>query len=683
MQKGSRRVFYSITVLTALVAVPLATLIAISTWVWFKLPDLDDLTDYQLSIPMAVYTADGFLIGKVGEERHSVVRIEDVPVMLKQAILAAEDERFYEHMGVNLDGFLRMIQADPFAHGHKQGTSTITMQVSRYLCFMHPKENISPMRHHLEHLLLAFKIERHFSKDHIFEIYVNQTHFRRNVRGFDAAARVYFGKPLGEISLGEASMLAGLPKGLSSVDPFADLAEAKERQDHVLESMQKAGFIDEMTYRETLEEPLRVSSTGSTCDCTPEELKPTYAFRPSHGEYVVEMARQMVVERFGEQAVQKGIKVITTITRADQKAAYAALRQNVMRHARRYDYRGPERYLDLPDGELDKEVIDDALDRALDSNKRLRDYGDLLLAVVVDVQPSEREVTVYRNGAFLKIKGDGINFALSALKPHTPQSRQLRRGALVYIRYCPNRKGWGVTQVPEVDAALVSIDSRTGAVRALVGGFDFNRSEFNNVTQVRKCVSEVDCLVSPWEVAAAYARYANGGYHVDPFIVREIQDAGGNTLIRFDPPTAGEGARRAIDAHVASLVNAMHQENAQHGENSRPPILNRSDIASKSRTAFDHSSFWFCGYNPEIVAVAWIGFSGPNIPNATQQGGETEDRTAAYPIWHGYMQAVLANAPDIPFPRPEDLPGDGARPSVLADSGDSGFLPTRRRGSVQ
>jgi penicillin-binding protein 1A len=678
MKKASHWTFYLIVVLTTLVVAPLVALIAVSIWTWFKLPDLDSLTDYKLSIPMTVYTADGFILEKIGEKRHAAVKIEDVPIALKQAILAAEDERFYQHMGINQNEFLRMIRADPFAHGHKQGTSTITMQVARYLCSSLPKKDLSSMRHHLYVILLALKIELHFSKDQIFEIYVNQTHFGRNAHGFDTAARIFFDKPLSEISFAEATMVAGLPRGLSGLDPVSDMRQAKERQNHVLKRMRNVGFIDEMTYQKALVEPLQMVSRGTMCEDSP----PNDPADELNADYVVEMARQIVVEQYGEQAVQEGIKVITTITRADQRAAYVALRQSVMRHGRRYDYRGPERYLDLPDGELDREKIDDVLARALDSNSRLRDYGDLLLAVLVDVQPNEREITVYRDGTFLKIAGEGLTFALPMLKSSAPQSRQLRRGALVYIRYCPIRKGWGVTQIPDVDAALVSIDSRTGAVRALVGGFDFNYNQFNNVISTRQCESQIGCLTPPWEVAATYARYANGGYHIKPFIVREIQDADGNTLARFDPPTAGEGARRVIDARIASAVNLMHQDGVQRGESTRPPILNRTDIASKTGTAIDHSSFWFCGYNPGIVAVAWIGFSGPI---SMQRGGEAVDRTAAYPIWHGYMQNVLANVPNIPFSRPENLSGgDSARPSALADSGDySGLLPARRRGSVQ
>ena len=656
-----------------LAVVPLVALVTASVWLWFKLPDLDGLTDYQLSFPLKVYTADGFLINKVGDERHAVVRIEDVPVVLKQAILAAEDRHFYKHMGIDPGGLSRMIQTDPFVYGHRPGTTTITMQVARYLCAAHEKKNLSPMMHHLYHVLLALKIEQHFSKAQIFEIYINQMRLGRNAQGFDAAARVYFNKTLDEISFGEAVLLAGLPRGLFGQDPISDLAEAKKRQRYVLERMLNDGCIDEMTYRKTLREPLQVVFEHDECECADDRHD---AIQAGH---VTEMARQFVVGRYGEEAIREGLRAITTITRADQKVAYEALRQSVKQHGRRYDYRGPEKYIGLPDGALDEKRLDEALAMALDSDKRLRDYGGLLLAVVVDVLPHEREITVYRNGAFLKITGKGLNFAVPLLKANAPKSRQLRRGALVYIRYCPEREEWKLTQVPEVDAALVSIDSRTGAVRALIGGFDFEQNQSNNVIQTRECESQSNCPGSPWEVATAYARYANGGYRIDPFVVREIQDIDGNTLAHFDPPAAGEGAPRVIDARVAAIGNSIHHKNAQGGVDIRSSLLNRKDIASVTGSTIDNSGFWFCGYNPEIVAVAWIGFPEPiNM----QQGGESMDRTAAFPIWLGYMRVALANAPEIPFLRSEDLPGDGFHHGVLPVSDHSGFLPARR-GSVQ
>ncbi len=670
MQKVSRRISYLIAILTILAVVPLVILAAASTWIWFKLPDLDSLTDYQLSMPMEVYTSDGFLISKVGEERRAAIRVEDVPIVLKQAILAAEDKHFFKHRGITLDGLSRMIQSDPVVYGHRPGTASITMQVGRYFCFGHKNVHLSPMMHRLYHILLALKIERRFNKVEIFEAYVNQIYLGRNARGFDAAARAYFNKPLSEISFGEATMLAGLPKGRFTPNKITTLAEAKRGQRYVLDRMLDGDCIDEATYQKTLEEPLQMVLDYDKCECPDEDHHSIQA------DHITEMVRQFVVEWYGKEAIREGLKVFTTINHDDQNTAYEALRLSVKHHSRRYDYRGPERYIALPDGELDKTTIDDALARALDSDRRLRDYGGLLLAVVVDVLPRDRKVIVYRDGVFLNITGKGLNFAAHLLKATAPKSRQLRRGALVYVRYCSENKIWKLSQVPEVDAALVSIDSRTGAVRALVGGFDFNRDRFNNVTQTRECESEsqFDCPGSPWELAMAYARYANGGYQVQPFLVREIQDADGNTLARFDPQIAGENARRVIDARVAAIGNLIHHKNAQGSVDLRSPILSRKDIASVTGSAADHRSFWFCGYNPEVVTVSWIGF--PQPVAKLQQGGERMDRTAAFPIWLRYMRVALADAPETPLFRSEDL--DSVSPKALPVSDHSGLLPARR-----
>jgi penicillin-binding protein 1A len=724
----------------------LVALISVSLWIWFTLPDLDALTDYRPRLPLRVYTADGFLIREIGEERRAIVKIENVPETLKQALLAAEDFHFYEHIGIDLTGLLRAALANLRSGRSVQGASTITMQVARN--FFLKRDKTATRK--LTEILLSLKIEHNLSKDQILELYINQIFLGQRAYGFEAAARIYFGKPLGELSLAETAMLAGLPKGPSILNPIANPKGAKRRQGYVLKRMRDVGFIDEVIYQVALAEPVQ---TGSA-------VRDPAVLRPVHAEYVAEMARLSAVGQFGEQATQRGMKVITTITRAEQEAAYEALRQGVMDYDRRHGYRGPEKVIPLPDGTLDAENagrIDNELTRGRDADEqRFSDYGDLLLAVVIDASPEE--VTVYRYGEFIKIAGNGLSFASPMLQASAPQSQRVRRGAVVRIRKGGGSKGWELTQVPEVDAALVSIDSGTGAVRALVGGFDFNRSQFNNVTMAKRqpgssfkpfvysasfekgyspgtlledkplfypagvagrtawepsnydrkfdgMMTMRDALArsknipairvlenitpayvqehlgkfgfdavnhppyltmalgagaaSPWEMAAAYAVFANSGYRVNPFVVREIRDVNDNTLARFDPQPAGEGAPRAIDARNAWIMNSMLQDVVRRGTGSRARALNRKDIAGKTGTTNDYSDAWFCGYTPAVVAVTWIGFPKPRSMGSGETGGRM-----ALPMWLNYMQTALTNVPETFLPRPSGIS------SSLAGEGD-------------
>ncbi|MDR2014382.1 MAG: PBP1A family penicillin-binding protein [Azoarcus sp.] len=735
----------SLAGLVAVAVVGFATLMSVSFWIWPKLPDLDALTDYRPRVPLRVYTADGFLIREIGEERRAVVKIENVPVALKQALLAAEDFHFYEHIGIDLTGLLRATLTNLRSGRSRQGASTITMQVARNFFLTRDRK----MSRKLYEILLSFKIEHNLGKDQILELYINQIFLGQRAYGFEVAARTYFGKSLGELSLAEIAMLAGLPQGPAILNPIVNPTGAKRRQSYVLKRMRDVNFIDEAAYQAALAEPLKTASGSAARDPT--------VLSPVHAEYVAEMARLIAVGQFGEPTTQRGMKVITTITRAEQEAAYDALRQGVMDYDRRHGYRGPEKYITLPEGDLDGERIDNELAKARENDEqKFTDYGDLLLAVVIDASP--KEVTVYRNGELIKIAGNGLSFASPMLQANAPQSRRVRRGALVRVRNGGGTKGWELAQVPEVDAALVSIDSRTGAVRALVGGFDFNRNQFNNVTMAKRqpgsgfkpfiysasleqgyapgtliadeplyyaagvtgraawepnnydrkfagMMTVRDALArsknipvirvleditpayaqryianfgfdaanhppyltmalgagaaSPWEMAAAYAVFANSGYRINPFVVKEIRDVNDKTLAHFDSQVAGEDAPRVLDARNAWIMDSMLQDVVRRGTGSRARALNRRDIAGKTGTTNDYGDAWFCGYTPAVVAVTWIGFPTPRNMGSGETGG-----TAALPMWINYMRAALANVPETFLPRPPGIS------SALAGEGD-------------
>jgi penicillin-binding protein 1A len=418
-----------------------------------QLPSLEVLTAYQPKIPLRIYSAEGVLIGEFGEERRSFVSIAEVPQQLKNAIIAAEDERFYEHPGIDYVGVLRAAWANLVAGGRRQGASTITMQVARNF-FLSSEKTLTRK---LYEALLAFKIEHSLSKEQILELYVNQIYLGQRAYGFAAASQAYYGKALGQLSLAEISMLAGLPKA-PSMNPVSNPQRAKQRQHYVLRRMTELGYIDATQYEDARSAPLR----------TRREVT-EYSV---HAEYAAEMVRQALAEHYPEDVYTRGFRVYTTLRKADQEAAYLALRAGVLEYDRRAGYRGPEGYVELP-ASPDDDDIEDALSDHPDSD-------DLLAAVVLAYDGKQLEAGL-RSGERITIQGAGLQFAARALDPKAAPQRRIRKGAIVRVQR--EGKGWHIGQLPEVEAAFIALDPQDGAIRALVGGFDFNRNKFNHVTQ--------------------------------------------------------------------------------------------------------------------------------------------------------------------------------------------------------
>ena len=322
----------------------IALVLVALTLIYPNLPSLDILTDYRPKIPLRVYTADGYLIGEFGEERRSFLRIQDTPEILKQAILAAEDERFYQHGGIDALGVLRAAASNIIGGGKKQGASTITQQVAKNF-FLSSEKTYARK---LYEALLSFKIESNLSKDQIFELYINQIYLGQRAYGFGAAAQIYFGKPVKDISVAEAAMLAGLPKAPSAFNPVVNPKRASLRQQYVLRRMYELGFIDGTQHEEALKQALIVRRETND-----------YAVRAEHA---AEMARQMAAERFPEDVYTRGLKVYTTLLKNDQEAAVASLRKGVIDYDRRHGYRGAEAHVDMGGIKSDN---DEALDELL------------------------------------------------------------------------------------------------------------------------------------------------------------------------------------------------------------------------------------------------------------------------------------------------------------------------------
>ncbi|WP_232311045.1 penicillin-binding protein 1A [Herbaspirillum autotrophicum] len=706
-----------IGVVVAMVLMGVLVLGFVVTLAYPKLPDLDSLTDYRPKIPLRVFSADGVLIGEFGEERRNLVHIKDIPDLMKKAVLAIEDDRFYEHGGVDYQGIIRATFSN--LSGGGGGASTITQQVARnfFLTSNEPTFLQKASRKFLYEIPLAWKIESNLTKDQILEVYMNQIYLGQRAYGFASAAQIYFGKQLKELTIAEAAMLAGLPKAPSAYNPVVNPKRANARQQYILLRMRQLGYITDQQYLQAKDEQLKIK-TDST------------AFGV-HAEYVSEMARQLVYAQFKEDTYNRGLNVFTTITKADQDAAYLALRRGIIDYERRHGYRGPEGYMEIPT--TSKEEADDAIETELADHP---DSDDLVAAVVLEAAPKEI-VAVLATGDEIRISGSGLGFATNLLSEKAPPQKRIKRGAI--IRVFQDGKNWMITQMPEVESAFVSVNPEDGAIRALVGGFDFNRNKFNHVTQawrqpgssfkpfiyssslekglspatiindapltftqtggqvwqpknyggkfegpisMRRALQKSINLVSirilervgvkyaqeyitrfgfdadknppyltlalgagavtPLQMVGAYSVFANGGFKTNPYLISKITDNNGNILSQAQPDKAGDEANRVIDPRNAFVMDSMLRDVVKHGTAVKAMALKRTDLAGKTGTTNDSLDAWFAGYQPKLVAIAWMGYDQPKSLGDRETGGGL-----ALPIWISYMQKALKDAPMV------------------------------------
>jgi len=703
---------------------------------WPQLPSLEVLTDYQPKIPLRVYTADGALIGEFGEERRSLVSIREVPEQVKKAILAAEDERFYQHTGIDYLGVARAAYANLTQGGRRQGASTITMQVARNF-FLSSEKTLTRK---LYEALLAFKIENSLSKDQILELYVNQIYLGQRAYGFAAASQIYFGKSLARVTLAEAAVLAGLPKAPSAYNPVANPQRSRQRQQYVLRRMKELGHIGDDQYDEALKAPLQVRRAVDD-------------FSGMHAEFLAEMVRQAVFEQYPQEAYTKGFRVYTTIRKADQEAAYEALRRGLLDYDRRQGYRGPEAFAALKDGATEDDYEEALLDHG--------DIDDLRVALVLAASAKEVRA-VLRSGEAVAVTGDGLRFIARALDDKAAPQKRIRRGAIIRLLR-DEKNNWQVAQLPEAEAAFVSLDPSDGAIRALVGGFDFHRNKFNHVTQawrqpgssfkpfiysaslekgytpatiipdepvvveaeetgsqrwepknydgkfegpirLRTALAKSKNMVSirilqdispkyaqdyvqrfgfdadkhppyltlalgagavtPLQMARAYAVFANGGYLVQPYFIQKIVDDRGNPLGAAQPARAGDEALRVIDARNAFIMDSMMQDVMRYGTGASASKLGRRDLAGKTGTTNDFVDAWFCGYQPGLVGVSWVGYDQPRTLGKNQTGGRI-----SLPIWIEYMGKSLKGVAEAPRAAPEGVVSAPTIPDPAAPPG--------------
>jgi penicillin-binding protein 1A len=437
-------------------AATVAALVAVALAVAYpNLPSIDSLTEYRPKLPLKVYSSDGVLLGEFGEERRSFTPIAQVPKVMRDAVLAIEDARFYDHSGVDIVGIARAALAQ-LSEARSQGASTITMQVARNF-YLSTEKTITRK---IYEILLTWKIESQLSKDQILEAYMNQIFLGQRAYGFAAASDIYFGKPLKDITVAEAAMLAGLPKAPSIYNPIVNPKRATTRQQYIIDRMLDNGFITAEQAAEARTQKLRYRTQSEVA---------------VHAEFVAETARQLVFSQYGDEAYTRGLNVTVSVNAADQLVAYRALRRGLLDFELRQVYRGPEAFVDLPN---DPAALDARIADALSDHP---DNDDLRAAVVLEAS-ARKVVAVLADGETITVTGEGLRPVTSGLAEKAPAQKKLRRGAVV--RATQNAKGqWSLTQVPEVEGAFVALDPSTGSIRALVGGFDYRKSKFNHVTQ--------------------------------------------------------------------------------------------------------------------------------------------------------------------------------------------------------
>lgn len=420
-----------------------------------RLPDLTSLQNYQPKLPLRIFTSEGNLISEFGEERRSYVPFEEIPKDVKNAILAIEDARFYEHDGVDYVGVARAALAN-FKKARSQGASTITMQVARNVYLSSEKS----FKRKIYEILMALKMERTLNKDQILDIYLNHIFLGHRSYGFAAAAETYFGKSIRDVNLAEAAMLAGLPQSPSRKNPISKPKQARARQLYILERMVINGFITQ--------------AQADAAKATPLVIKRLKRQQSVQAQYVGEMVRQLVFSQYGAESYTRGLNVYTTINTEKQNAAYAAVRTGVLNFDAKFRYRGPEYYVDLP---KDPELLEDTIQETLEKTP---DAGSLLSAVVIKASP--KKVVVRRtDNEDIVITGSGLRFASWSLSNRAPEEKRIRPGAVIRIQQ--TKDTWRIRQLPKAESALVALDPRSGAIQALVGGFDFAKNNFNRVTQ--------------------------------------------------------------------------------------------------------------------------------------------------------------------------------------------------------
>ncbi|SFR63772.1 penicillin-binding protein 1A [Thiomicrospira sp. ALE5] len=712
-----------------------------ATYLYHQLPDPNSLKNVSYQVPLRIETSDGKVITEIGEKRRIPLDYPDIPIRMIQAVIAAEDERFYQHLGIDPRGIARATFELISTGSIQSGGSTITMQVARNFFLTRDRS----FQRKFNEIILSFKIEQSLTKQEIMALYLNQIFLGHRSYGVAAAANTYYGKPLHELDIHEFAMIAGLPKAPSAFNPIANPARATIRRNYVLRRMHELGYISDAQFVAAQAEPIEVTLRGVRIE--------------TEAGYVAEMARQFALERFGESALEQGLTIRTTIRSDHQDQANHAVRAGLLEYDRRHGYRGHVAQLN-PEQLNDPEAI----------HSLMREHpqpGGLRLALVTSLEDNTAQLQL-RNGETISLNFAQADWArahrgLNRLGPVPTQLAQIiQPGDLIYVVKQDNEQGhadWLLAQSPQAEAALVALNPRNGEILALVGGFDFFKSRFNRITQAKRQLGSAykpflysgafelgmtaatvindapvvfhdaalediwrpenytgrfygptrirEALIhsrnlvpirvlqevgvtpiiehsrlfgfdneelnrhrnlslalgsaqfTPLEAARAYGVFANGGFLVEPFFIREVRDFHGRVIYQANPLQAcgiqcderDPGiAPRAISQQNAFKITSILQDVITQGTGRQAAALNRQDIAGKTGTTNQQFDAWFVGYNPDVVTSVWVGNDQPSSLGRRETAGR-----AALPIWIDYMRYATADSPNVPFLQPEGL----------------------------
>lgn len=584
-----------------------------------NLPSLDTITDYRPKIPLRIYTADNVLIGEFGEERRNFVPIAEIPDVMKKAVLAIEDDRFYEHGGVDFVGVLRAGLAN-LRGGLSQGASTITMQVARNF-YLSREKTLSRKWYEI---LLAWKIDRSLPKDRILELYMNQVYLGEHAYGFGSAAQAYFGKPLDALSLAETAMLAGLPKAPSTMNPVVNFPRAKLRQQYVLGRMQALGMISHQQYQAARAETLKVAGSHN-------------GRFDGHAEYVAELARQLAYDRFGEAAYTRGLNVYTTVSSVRQSLAYEAVHAGLDQYGKRHGQQAAPQAalvsLDSRSGAIEAMIggADFATSRFNHATQALRQPGSTF-------KPFIYSAALERGVSATTLINDAPLDASSRWQPGNDDGRFLGavsvRQALAESRNLPAIRTLQTIGIPyAVDYA---------------GKFGFSEQRLPRYLPMALGTG----TTTPLRLAAAYGVFASEGYRTEPYLIERISDGAGNVLFTADSEPQ---PHRVIPERNAYVMNSLLRSVVTSGTGAGlQRYLRRADVAGKTGTTNDSVDGWFAGYASGIVTVAWMGFDDNRSLGRHEFGA-----TTALPIWASYMEGRLAGQPEAEFVAPKNLVRNG------------------------